>query len=426
MCLAATAVTSPAAAHGGAGDPVTALGRDAHALRTTEPYGHLGDLRPLDAMIADAAVVGIGEATHNSREFLTMKHRMFRYLVQEKDFSTFSLETGWSGGVRLNEYVLHGRGDLSQIMREEFQGAYQFWHTAEYRDLIEWMRQYNARHGTRLQFMGNDLGYAGPELFDRVTGYVRTNHPTLLGQFADAYRGLRPTTDAGTWMSTYPGLPLAQRQATAAKARQALDALVAANAGTEQHAWMVQHARAISQVATAYAFDLDDPARIPDAMRYRDQVMAENTIWWQKQTGAKILLSAHNAHVGYVPADPDRYPKVQGAFLRERLGARYVSVGFTFHHGSFNAQDENDEMGRFTVGPPPAGGNEHTLDKVAPRDYLLDMRGAPPAARAWLQQARPTRSIGTGWPEPEKTIALASTYDILIHLHRIRAANLLG
>ncbi|WP_281900362.1 erythromycin esterase family protein [Phytohabitans aurantiacus] len=426
LCLAAAVVVAqPVAAHGHTDDPVAALGRDARPLRSMEPHGDLRDLRPLGGMVGDATVVGLGEATHNSREFFTMKHRVFRYLVEEKGFTTFALETGWSGGIRLNEYVLYGKGDPDQIMREEFQGAYQFWRTTEYRELIAWMRDYNARYGPRLQFMGNDLGYAGPELFDRVTGYVREHHPSLLPQFQDAYRDVRPATDAGTWMATYPGRPLAQRQASAAKAQRALDALAAVSPGTSRHMWTVQHARAIAQVATLYAFDLDDPAQVALAMRYRDQVMADNTAWWHEQTGAKILLSAHNAHVGYVSADPEQYPRMQGAFLRDRMGARYVSIGFTFDSGSFNAQDENDQMGTFTVGPAAPGSNEYTLDKVRPRDYLLDMRGVTAQARAWLREPRPTRSIGTGWPESDKLISLGKTYDILIHRHHVRAARLL-
>jgi erythromycin esterase len=423
---AAASVAQPDSAHGDAGDPVAALAHDAHALGSTEPYGDLRDLRPLGAMVADAEVVGLGEATHSSHEFFTMKHRVFRYLVEEKGFTTFSLETGWSGGVRLNEYVRHGTGDIDQIMKEEFQDSYQFWHTTEYRDLIEWMRDYNSRHATQVQFMGNDVGYAGPELFDRVTAYVRAHHPTLAAQFIAAYRDLRPATDAGTWMSTYPGLPIAQRQAIATTAQEALDALEATRGTTEEFIWAVQHARAITQVATLYAFDLDDPARLRDAMLYRDQVMADNTAWWHEQTGTKILLSAHNGHVGYESHEPEQYPRMQGAFLRDRLGSGYVSVGFTFHHGSFNAEDENDQLGTFTVGPAAAGSNEYAVDKVAPSDYLLDMRSAPAAARAWLAEPRPTRSIGTAWPQPDRPIALGRTHDILIHLHRVRAAHLLG
>jgi erythromycin esterase len=60
----AASVAPPASAPGDAGDPVAALGRDARALHSIEPHGDLRDLRPLGAMVADAQVVGLGEATH--------------------------------------------------------------------------------------------------------------------------------------------------------------------------------------------------------------------------------------------------------------------------------------------------------------------------------------------------------------------------
>ena len=139
--------------------PVPALERDAHPLRTTEPQGDLGDLRPVGRMVKDARVVGLGEATHGSHEFFAMKHRVFRYLVEEKGFRSFALEGSWSSGLRLNDYVLHGKGDPRRIMREEFQDIYSWWNNTDYLNLLTWMRSYNcpasarsgAVHGRRLR-----------------------------------------------------------------------------------------------------------------------------------------------------------------------------------------------------------------------------------------------------------------------------------
>ncbi|EST38542.1 hypothetical protein N566_06840 [Streptomycetaceae bacterium MP113-05] len=109
-----------------------AVERSAHPLRTTDPYGDLDDLRPFGRIVGNAQVVGMGEATHSSHEFFTMKHRVMRYLVENKGFRTFALEASWSSGLRLDEYLLTGEGDLRKIMREEFQGAYAWWNTEEY------------------------------------------------------------------------------------------------------------------------------------------------------------------------------------------------------------------------------------------------------------------------------------------------------
>ncbi|NEW70774.1 erythromycin esterase family protein [Streptomyces rhizosphaericus] len=191
----------------------------------------------------------------------------------------------------------------------------------------------------------------------------------------------------------------------------------------EAYAWAVQQATAIDRTARQYAFDLDDPAQVARSMRYRDQEMAANVVWWQRHTGTKVLLSAHDAH-GYASSDPAHYPKTQGAFLREGLGRGYMSVGLTFYQGSFNATGPDDAIHRWTLGPAGPGTNEQTLDRVRLRDYIIDLRTVGSPAHEWLTRARPTRTVGTDYPDGPYDIALAPTHDVLIHLHRVTAARL--
>ncbi|MEU9193260.1 erythromycin esterase family protein [Streptomyces hundungensis] len=424
----ATPVASGASA---ARSPVPALDRAAHPLRTTDPRGDLDDLRSIGVMVNDATVVGLGEATHSSHEFFTMKQRVFRYLVENKGFRVFALEASWSTGQRLNDYVLHGVGDPAQIMRTEFQSTYVFWNNTEYLDLLRWMRGYNVQHRhDPVQFMGDDFAYAGPELYDKVAGYMAKAHPELLPRLTELYRDLRPTTTPEAHMNTYPIRPLAELQEIAGRTGRALDLLKQARPGkggdVEAYAWAVRNATAIDQTAKGYAFDPDDPGEAARAMRYRDQIMADNVEWWQRHTGSKVLLAAHNGHVALQSHDPQHYPKVQGSFLRDKLGKHYVSIGSTFDGGSFNALDADGRMAVHTVGPAKPGSNEYTLDKARPRDYVLDLRTAPSAARDWLNTPRATWSIGGAYPGPTgpyKQIALANSHDVLIHLHRVSPAH---
>ncbi|WP_405890906.1 erythromycin esterase family protein [Streptomyces sp. NBC_00133] len=401
-------------------DPVRAMARAARPL---------SDLRPLERMIGSAKIVGMGEATHNSVEFFTTKHRVFRDLVERKGFTTYALEANWSAGLRLNDYVLHGKGDPQRIMREEFQNSYLIWHTREYLDLLRWMRQHNLRHPHHpVQFMGNDLGYAGPQLFDTVTAYVARHYPRLLPEFSRLYRASRPSAGVDATMKAYLVRPLPERRAMAKDVRRALGMLEKQRPGADrqEHAWVLQHARAIAQTGTEYSYDLFDPAGLGGAMHYRDRVMAENTVWWQRQTGQRILLSAHNGHVGYETSNPAQYPKLQGAFIRDMIGNAYVGAGFTFGQGSFNALDVTEPaepIRTFRVGPPQPGSNEQILERVSRPDYYLDMRSAPAAARAWLGVVRKTRNIGNAWPVEPEPVRLAPSYDVLIHLHRINAAD---
>ena len=424
-----TAVAAPAPAAASATtsqDPVPALTRAAHPLVSTKPGSASRDLRPLVRMVGDARVVGIGEATHNSSEFFTLKHRIFQTLVEQKGFTAFALEGAWSTGLSLNRYVVDGVGDPREIMDREFRGSYEFWKVDEYLDLIEWMRSYNRTHHRKLQFVGDDLGYVGPDTINRITGYVRATKPSLLPELTRLYSGLPAEPQVDVWTNTYIAKPLAERQQLEESARRALS-LVQALPPSRERTWAVQNARAAWQVTKFFSYDIEDPKVLPQAMKFRDETMAANVTWWTRTTGDKVVLSAHNGHVAYETSMPSQYPKVQGAFLREQLGKRYVNVGLSFDHGSFNSRNLEDPAGAiktFTIGSAAAGNNEYTLDKVPYRDYYVDLRTLPRSTKSWLQVARPTRDIGTGYPFPDSPVALASSYDLLIHLNEVTAAHL--
>ncbi|MGW6393682.1 erythromycin esterase family protein [Streptomyces sp. NPDC055103] len=427
--LVAACLGTLAPAAGAAGRPAPDPARE--LARTAAP---LTDLRPLDRMIGSAKVVGIGEATHSSGEFFEAKHRIFEHLVERQGFTTFALEANWSTGLLVDEWVRTGRGDIRAIMRDEFQESYRLWNTEEYLDLFRWMRKYNQTHpGRQVRFMGNDLGYAGPNLFDAVTSYVARTSPALLPRFRELYRASRPSGEVEAWMKAYLVKPLPERRRMAEDVNRALALLERQRPGEgtearEAHTWAVQHARAIAQVGTEFSHDLTD-AGAAEAMLYRDRVMAENTVWWQRQTGDRILLSAHNGHVGYVTPKPDQYPRIQGAFLRDALGRDYVSVGASFGQGSFNAHDTEapgEPLRAFTVGPLGPDSHAATLDRVSPGAFYLDLRRKTPAARDWLAVPRPARHIGTVYPWPGDAVPfrLPDSYDLLIHFPRVSAARL--
>ncbi|MFE6872620.1 erythromycin esterase family protein [Kitasatospora sp. NPDC057692] len=410
--------------------PEAALDRVAHPLRTTEPLGGLADLRPFGTMVGDATVVGVGEATHSSHEFVTLKQRMLRYLVEEKGFRTFALEAAWSSGLRIDAYLTRGEGDLKQIMDEEFQGTYRWWNNAEYRDLLQWMRSYNIQHpGDPVHFVGDDNGFAGPELYDRVNAWAAASGPELAAQIGELYRGLRPATGAEAYVNDYFAKPLAERRELAERTARAVDLLKQhPGADADAHAWAVQHAAAIHQMTTLYAFDWDDPQNIPGAMLYRDRVMADNIAWWQQHTGDKIMISAHNTHAALKTYAPASHPRVQGEFLREQLGTGYLSVGLTFNQGTFNAFNHDGAPERFAAAPAAPGTAEHTLDRVRYRDYVVDLRNTPAPARTWLAEPHTIKNIGATYPgiADAPQIRLTQTHDILIHLHQVQAAHMLN
>ncbi|MFI1169113.1 erythromycin esterase family protein [Streptomyces sp. NPDC020801] len=423
VAVQAATVGKAHTAAGGKQNPVRGLEQAAHPLRATEPGGNTADLQALSAMVGDAKVVGLGEATHGSHEFFTMKERVFRHFVEKKGFTTFALEVSWSAGLQIDDYLQTGKGDAREIAAQAL--ANSPWERDEFVSLIKWMRNYNRNHPDRpVHFMGDDIG--APSLneafFGRVTGYAEKNHPKLLPRLNELYTGLRPIDDAFAYLAK----PLAERQQLATKAQQALE-LVSSQKGSggDVFDWAEQNARSIAETAKFLTLNPADRNSLNSLQRFRDEVMARNVTWWQKHTGDKILVSAQNNHVGYVSDNPEIYSKTQGSFLRDAMGKNYLPIGFTFNQGSFLSKDTalGGDWRKFTVSAAEPGRNEYTLDRVRYRDFYLDVRKASAAARAWLSVARPTLNIGTQFPEKTRDIAIAKSFDVLIHLHKIREAD---
>ena len=68
------------------------------------------------AYIDEARVVGLGEATHGTREFFRLKHRVFQYLVERAGFRTFAIEAVFEPAIRIDRYIKGGEGDVEALV----------------------------------------------------------------------------------------------------------------------------------------------------------------------------------------------------------------------------------------------------------------------------------------------------------------------
>jgi erythromycin esterase len=92
------------------------LSRNVVPFETVDPAESLNELEPLRAMVGDAHVVALGEATHGTREFFRMKSRIVRFLVERMGFDAFAIEATWPEANRLDHYVRTGVGDPAALL----------------------------------------------------------------------------------------------------------------------------------------------------------------------------------------------------------------------------------------------------------------------------------------------------------------------
>lgn len=76
----------------------------------TAPNGPRTFPSALARSLADASIVGLGEATHGARECFEHKHRLIRSLVTECGVRTVAFEVDADAATVLDAFVRHGSG----------------------------------------------------------------------------------------------------------------------------------------------------------------------------------------------------------------------------------------------------------------------------------------------------------------------------
>jgi erythromycin esterase len=365
-------------------------------LATVEPRQGCKDLEALRPIIGDARIVSLGEATHGTREFFKLKHRLLEYLVAELGFTAFIIEANFPESLAVNAYVLDGVGNAADALAGM---RFWIWDTEEVLDLIEWMRWWNANNRRKVKFYGFTMSYPAVAALGLIDFLARVAQELA----ATCKTELAPLTSDFT-AELFGQLPDARREAVFACIAQVLAAFA------QQRAHWIAATSAIDwHLARLHAIVLDQGARfeVDRSMAFHERVVAENVCALLEAEGsdAKAVLWLHNSHAAR-SADPDGC-KSMGKNLDEMVGRAQVVVGFSFDRGSFKARAY------------PAGGLiDHSVTTAVPNSFdsvlaqaglplfALDLANAPRegAAAAWLASEIPMRSIGGiyGFPKDNK------------------------
>lgn len=394
-------------------------------LMTTDPKASLDDLQSLSAIVGTKTLVGLGEATHGTHEFFTMKHRILEYLVEKLGFTTFAIEGSWSAGKLINDYVLNGTGTAADVLAHM---EFWTWNTQEVLDLIEWMRAYNVdpSHTVKVHFAGFDCQDIEAPTFQNVESYIQQVDPANSATVQQMYAQLGPTentqADIRMFIAAYAKLPLATRQQYATQAQQVYTLLTShqtqdiSRSSAEAFANALQDARVIVQTTQYAAFDSTAAAQM---INYRDAAMAENIGWLMGHGAGKTVLWAHDGHIGSASTGPGYV--TMGMHLRQQFGANYMTILTSFYVGSFNAApiDANQTVGSVRANTlttlPIASSYNQVLGSLSTPNYLLDMSKLPATGPVtqWFAGPRGFIEIGAGFNGSSEGFLIQSAYALL-------------
>lgn len=159
LALAWLCVIIPAQVSGPTPEQAAWVKANAVPLTSVNAGSGFDDLEPLRSVIGDARIVGLGEATHGTREHFQMKHRLVEFLATQMGFTIFSIEASTPESYAVDGYVTGGVGDPAALVAGM---GFWTWRTEEVLDMVRWMRAFNEREasagsGKHIAFTGFDM-----------------------------------------------------------------------------------------------------------------------------------------------------------------------------------------------------------------------------------------------------------------------------
>lgn len=349
----------------------------------------------VDAVIASLSdaveLLGFGEALHGGEDMLMLRNRLFQRLVEAHGYSAIAIESSFPRARIVNEYVA-GRGPASYEAVRESGITHGFGSLAANRELVEWMRRYNAdpSHPITLQFYGFDsptesVSSDSPRhVLQFVLDYLaaidsassqehRSRIDPLLGQDAD-WESLAATMDPAKSVGLSP-----EAAALRVETEDLISELhvrrpeMVARSDESHYEEAMQHAVVARQLLNYHAaLARESSERVARLLGIRDAMMADNLAYMVKRERGrgKVLAFAHNSHLRRGKAEWQLGTDMliwwtAGAHLNEMFGPRYAVIG--------SAVGVSDANG---IGQPEAGTLEERLTATpGPARFIPTHRG---------------------------------------------------
>lgn len=334
-------------------------------------------------------LLGFGEALHGGKDILILRNRLFQRLVEAHGYSAIAIESSFPRARVVNEYVA-GRGPASYEAVQDTGFSHSFGRLDANRELVEWMRRYNAdpSHRVKLQFYGFDsptemTGSDSPgQVLHFVLDYLasldgasgqehRERIDRLLGQDSD-WENPAAMTDPTKSIGLSPAATALriETEELISELRVRRPELVA-KSDESRYLEAAQYASVARQLLNYHAALAGKSSeRLVELLGIRDALMADNLAYMvsHERGRGKVLAFAHNNHLQRGKSQWQLGTDVYtwwpaGSHLNEILG--YAVIG--------SAVGVSDANG---IGQPEAGTLEARLTAVpGPARFIPTHKG---------------------------------------------------
>ena len=119
--------------------------------RTSIRFDTNDDLDVLVDAIGDTRFVLLGEASHGTAEFYSVRAELSKRLIEKKGFSFLAVEGDWPSCYTLNRYIKQypdAPSNAREAMRDFNRWPTWMWANTDILSLMDWLRAHNANRPT--------------------------------------------------------------------------------------------------------------------------------------------------------------------------------------------------------------------------------------------------------------------------------------
>lgn len=368
------------------------LQQNAIPIRHDDAENGFADLQPLKKILRDVKIVGLGEATHGTREFFQIKHRLLEFLLTEMGFNAFALEASFAACQPINDYVLHGKGDRATVLSGQF---YIPWDMEEFAEMLDWIRTYNQNvpEEKKIRFYGLDLLSNGLGR-TRVLAYLSKHAADKVAATDSLFQALAKIE--AKWPTLMDDNDKKNLEEILPQLGRLIDHLTAnqnnyvSGSSAGEFDQVLQYTRVMRQWIMANTAERSE----------RSAYMADNLMYWieRERPDAKFVISLHNNHISFREIQGEGDGEIVcrlGCCLRKKYGTQYYAFGFDFSEGSYLSRiiqpgQPPGDLKEGVLSPAPLGSLPWYLSQTNRGNLILDLRtpAGNPVVEEWLSTSQ--------------------------------------
>ena len=338
-----------------------------------------GSLNKIVEAIGNAQIVMIGEASHGTSEFYTIRAELSKKLIEQKGFQLIAVEGDWPSAQAVNRYV-KGYSAEGETAKDVLTTAFHRWPTwmwanEEVATFTEWLKETNRHREEKIGFYGIDL-YSLFESIDEVLQFL-SNHP-------EHQVDLEHAKKAFTCFEPYNRMPEHYALSAAHFSDQCISEVTSLLRSLRHHKeqYSSKHEEDLNIVMNALV--------AKNAESYYREMMSDEKSWntrdyhmveaiheLRKYYGeeTKVIVWEHNTHIGDASETSMKNEQLinVGQVIREQYGKdNTYAIGFGTYEGTVIAADRwGDPFEIINVPPAKLSKWEGQLHAASPADKVL-------------------------------------------------------